>query len=157
MRLPGIPQLVLTERDEARFRTAVSLPDELGCMHWRLSLDAYGYGQFRLPPRTVKAHLVSWTLAYGQFPPALEPDHLCVMRSCVTPDHLEWVTREENVRRAFARKETCRSGRHRWDEQEPIVNASGRECRPCRLLGRRRRYEAARASGMTASEARRMT
>jgi hypothetical protein len=36
----------------------------------------------------------------GDIPEGMEIDHLCRFRPCVNPDHLEVVTRAENVRRA---------------------------------------------------------
>ena len=145
--------IVLTERDECRFREKVTLPDNNGCMLWCASRDTCGYGQFHLGGRVVKAHQVSWMLAYGEFPPGLEPDHTCEVRHCTTADHIEWVTHEENNHRIAARSETCMRG-HRWDEQEPLAVGRKRECRICRNKGRRQRYQRARASGMSASEAR---
>lgn len=137
---PSVGRIVLTERDEQRFRAKVGLPEANGCQPWLVSCDADGYGQFRLGRRTVKAHQVAWWLAYGEFPPGLEPDHTCETRHCTSVDHLEWVTHEENNRRIALRSDRCRAGLHRWDEQEPIMRGRGRECRPCRNAGKARRY-----------------
>lgn len=153
--IPSVGRIVLAAADVARFLVKVGPPDGDGCRPWLKSTDANGYGQFHLGRRTVKAHLVAWALERGEFPPGLEPDHTCNMRHCVSPDHLEWVTHEENNRRIAVRALLCRAGRHRWDEQDPIVAGRRRECRPCRVERRRLKYRAARASGQTAAEARR--
>jgi hypothetical protein len=151
----AIGEIWLTERDEARFRAKVGVPNANGCMLWVKSTDTNGYGQFHLNQRTVKAHLVAWALAYGDFPSGLEPDHLCTVRHCTTPDHLEWVTHAENVRRIALRSEFCRAALHRWSEQVPLYRGDARECRLCRINRRRARYQAKRASGLTPAEARR--
>lgn len=138
---PSVGRIVLSERDARRFYAKVGLPDGTGCQQWLASPDANGYGQFHLAGRTVKAHLVSWHLAYGEFPAAgLELDHTCNVRSCVRADHLEWVTHAENNRRIAARSERCRAGLHRWEDQVPLLHGAGRECRPCRNERKRRDY-----------------
>jgi len=40
----------------------------------------------------------------GPVPDGLELDHLCRVRSCCNPDHLEPVTHKENIRRGFLRR-----------------------------------------------------
>ena len=56
---PSIGRIVLTDEDVARFVSKLALPDANCCRLWLASCDANGYGQFRLRPRTVKAHLDS--------------------------------------------------------------------------------------------------
>lgn len=113
------------------WRARVLPPDGQGCMLWDASIDANGYGQFRINPTMVKAHQIGWVLANGPIPLGLELDHLCRRPSCCNPKHLEAVTREENIRRIAERATHCRSGRHRWDEQEPVMRDGKRNCRPC--------------------------
>lgn len=72
-----------------------------GCWLWTASIKAEGYGQVRRPDgRTGYAHRVVYELLVGPIPEGLELDHLCRVRACVNPEHLEPVTHEENVRRA---------------------------------------------------------
>jgi hypothetical protein len=49
------------------------------------------------------AHRVSYEAAYGPIPAGLHIDHLCRVRKCVRPEHLEAVTQGENNLRAFRR------------------------------------------------------
>jgi HNH endonuclease len=139
-----IPNLVLDESDRRRYRSKVAPPDDRGCRLWLRSVDHNGYGQFHLgrvpDTRTVKAHLVAWTIERGLFPVGLEPDHTCNVRNCQSVDHMEWVTHGENTRRIAERAVLCRAGLHRWDEQNPVMWSGYRECRPCRNAGKRRRY-----------------
>lgn len=129
----------LTDRQKALFYMKVGLPDENGHQLWLASKDKKGYGQFAVfrdgKSSTFRAHQVMWQLSYGPPPEdAEELDHTCDVRDCVALSHLKWVTHAENTTRAFSRREYCRSGRHRWDEQEPMPQQNGayRRCRPCK-------------------------
>lgn len=76
-----------------------------GCWLWEGAIDSSGYGEafnHRLG-RIDKAHRVVWEHYRGPLPArpsALELDHLCRVRHCVNPKHLELVTHDENQRRA---------------------------------------------------------
>lgn len=69
-----------------------------GCWLWTGSV-AYGYGKFR-DGRTVLAHRWAYESIRGPIPTGLVLDHLCKVKHCVNPDHLEAVTHAVNVRRA---------------------------------------------------------
>lgn len=60
-----------------------------------------GYGRVYLsnPKRSQVAHRYIWEQVVGPIPAGMELDHLCRVRNCVNPDHLEPVTRGENMRR----------------------------------------------------------
>lgn len=73
-----------------------------GCWLWTASLDGNGYGRFHDGERDTKAHRSGYEMLVGPVPDGLELDHLCRVRACVRPDHLEPVTHAENVRRAAA-------------------------------------------------------
>lgn len=47
------------------------------------------------------AHRRAYEERYGPVPAGLEIDHLCRVRSCINPDHLEPVTGSENARRGL--------------------------------------------------------
>jgi hypothetical protein len=57
--------------------------------------------------KNVAAHRFAYELMVGPIPEDLELDHLCGVRECVNPRHLEAVTHLVNVRRGLA----ARSGR----------------------------------------------
>lgn len=81
------------------------------CWLWTGAVDKVtGYGQFRGHGRLRKAHRVSYERDVGPIPAGLDLDHVyangCRHRHCVRPDHLEPVTRAENLRRANSGKLT---------------------------------------------------
>lgn len=131
---------------DAVLRRAMAMVDvgDGGCWLWRGTRGSSGYGQIciRGPHRTRAirgAHRVLYEMLRGPVPEGLELDHLCRVRHCVNPDHLEPVTRTENVRRGAARKPLCvKCGR---------ATQAGVPCRPCRRLYEktyRRAWRAAR-------------
>lgn len=77
---------------------------ETGCWIWQRGINAYGYGRAYDKGKTVQAHRLFYERKYGPIPDGLDPDHLCRNRACVNPDHMELVSRAENVRRGAAAK-----------------------------------------------------
>ena len=73
---------------------------ESGCWLWQRSKSRDGYGWASLKNRTKQAHRLVYELIKGPVPDGLVLDHLCRVRHCVNPDHLEPVTPGENVRRS---------------------------------------------------------
>ena len=66
-----------------------------GCWLWIGKINIDGYGVYA----DQRAHRVSFEKFKGPVPLGLEIDHLCSVRNCVNPSHLEAVTHKENVRR----------------------------------------------------------
>lgn len=65
------------------------------CWLWIGAVQSSGYGSFQ----GQLAHRFAHELLVGPIPDGHQVDHLCRVRLCVNPDHLEAVTAEENVRR----------------------------------------------------------
>lgn len=70
------------------------------CWIWRGVLDRDGYGQFGVGRKNLRAHRWAYESVVGPIPEGLEIDHLCRVKSCVNPLHMEPVTKTENIRRA---------------------------------------------------------
>lgn len=76
-----------------------------GCWLWTGTIERTGYGRFWLGGRQEIAHRASYALLIGPIPEGLTIDHLCRVRACVNPDHLEPVTLAENIRRERAQRQ----------------------------------------------------
>jgi hypothetical protein len=73
-----------------------------GCWLWTGSTLKNGYGNLMgTDGRNQYAHRVAHVLFIGPIPEGYEVDHLCRVRNCVKPAHLEAVTRQENLRRRW--------------------------------------------------------
>lgn len=95
---------------EARFWAKVAIPRDVvsGCWLWR-GARARGYGHFCVDKRRVRgAHRVSYETLRGPIPEGMQIDHLCRVRNCINPAHLEVVTQAENTARAWAGPDAIR-------------------------------------------------
>lgn len=97
---PGAPEALSDRGDPTGERRLASRARREGdCLRWTGSRTPAGYGQMSVAGRLVGVHRVAYELAVGPVPEGLEIDHLCRVRDCINPDHLEVVTHAENVRR----------------------------------------------------------
>lgn len=83
----------------ARFFSKVHV-DPGGCWRWTSTTNRSGYGVFGISRRGQSAHRVAYEWFVGPIGFRLQLDHLCRVRNCVNPSHLEPVTAGENIRRA---------------------------------------------------------
>lgn len=120
------------------FMSKISPEPNSGCWLWVSSLDEKGYGLLWHNGRTRKAHRVGHELLVGPIPKGLELDHLCRVRCCVNPKHLEAVTHAVNMSRGSrASKTKCPKG-HIYVGENLYVNSKGqRWCRECGRMNQR--------------------
>ncbi len=69
------------------------------CWIWQGATSSAGYGRVNRKRTYFQAHRLAYVERYGPIPIGLELDHLCRVRNCVNPTHLEPVTRAENLQR----------------------------------------------------------
>ena len=81
-----------------RFWSKVAFTES--CWLWMATKFSPGYGSFKLHGKMVSAHRIAYEICNGPIPSGLELDHLCRVRNCVNPTHLEPVTKSENRKRA---------------------------------------------------------
>ena len=124
-----------------RFLNKINITEQ--CWLWTGATSKNGYGQFWYAHQ-IGAHRFSYTWFVGPIADGLQLDHICRVRNCVNPDHLEVVTASTNVLRGpnHNREKThCKHG-HCFDQANTIVLSRGeRRCRQCHSL-RQRRYNA---------------
>ena len=126
------------------------------CWLWRGWVNDGGYGivATRGQPRAIhiRAHRLAYELTHREpIPAALTIDHLCRVRHCVNPAHLDVVTRGVNVRRGettaarHAQVMVCPYG-HAYDETNTVWKADGsRGCHTCMRARSRAYYHRRRA------------
>ena len=76
------------------------------CWIWRKAKFKAGYGMLTISCKQYTVHVLNYIAEYGPIPDGCEIDHLCGVRPCVRPDHLEAVTHTDNVRRGARAKLT---------------------------------------------------
>ena len=109
-----------------------------GCWIWTGSHDTCGYGRMGLAGHTTSAHRIAYEHWRGPIPAARELDHLCRVRSCVNPGHLEPVEHRVNIQRGTTGgthyngiRPTCGRG-HPYTPENTFVDRRGwRFCRAC--------------------------
>ena len=69
------------------------------CWLWTGAKNSNGYGTTRVAGRSTYVHRAVYEAVVGPIPDGLEMDHLCRVRHCYNPRHLEAVTHAENNRR----------------------------------------------------------
>lgn len=124
---------------------------KVGCWLWD-KLDHNGYPKgvrfvaVTKSNKKIRPHRLSCILKHGPIG-KLEPDHLCRVRACVNPDHLDPVTHKMNVQRSpFFRRIACKRG-HVFSKENTkvILNPDGsrksRLCITCLELGKKKYYK----------------
>jgi hypothetical protein len=93
------------------------------CWMWTGPSNPGGYGTAAFEGQKTTAHRVLYQLIKGPIPEGMDLDHLCRNRLCVNPEHLEPVTRGENLTRGFMAR-GCRNGHPATDDNISIVRRS---------------------------------
>lgn len=122
-----------------RFWPKVDRWDPDHCWLWTANTNERGYGRMSsggAGGTTLYAHRVAYELLVGPIPEGLQIDHLCRVRACVNPKHLEPVTHAENMRRGAPAMQThCKRGHEYTPENTGLhlpKSEGQRFCRTCR-------------------------
>jgi hypothetical protein len=80
------------------------------CWIWQGCVNHHGYAVSRIPGRGwSRVHRASYEEHVGPIPSGLQIDHLCRVKHCCNPDHLEPVTARENLDRHWAAPRAARA------------------------------------------------
>jgi hypothetical protein len=120
------------------------------CWLWQLGLTPTGYAKTFIAGfgKNTRVHRASYAIFVGPIPDGLTIDHLCRVKHCCNPAHLEPVTDEENRRRAianglvvgrFVRQTHCKHGHELVGENVRTSKNGNRFCVICHRA-RHRKY-----------------
>lgn len=141
VQLPDGSSRQVTEKDVSRIWPRVEV-DTAGCWIWTGLRYPTGYGRTSIGScRSFYTHRLMYMVYVGVPAAGLHIDHLCRVRECCNPQHLEAVTPRENYRRAPAQISTINASKtacirgHELSGDNVRVDAQGRRtCRACKRL-----------------------
>lgn len=136
-----------------RFWSKVEKTDT--CWLWLGSKHPSGYAAMSVENRSRYVHRLSYELFVGPIPEGLTIDHLCRVRNCVNPNHLEPVTAAENTRRARAydvKPTHCPQG-HEYTPDNIVPSQRSLRCRECQNASNRAYHHSHRKIARQAARA----
>lgn len=130
------------EKRMARFENDIHMIPEAGCWIWTRNETKGGYGLIDWQGKPTTAHRAIYKMLVGDVPKGTDLDHLCRVRCCVNPFHLEPVSRSVNLRRGFEAR-GCKNG-HPFSEDgfSLVRRANGTVERRCKICHRERNKNA---------------
>lgn len=125
------PTLV-ADKDTLLDRYANRVTDtDTGCRLWTGQVNNWGYGVVSIGGIKYAAQRVFYELLVGPIPDGMVIDHTCRVHECVNVEHMQVVTRGENIALGRLRNTHCRNG-HLYDDENTQYSAQGwRMCRVC--------------------------
>lgn len=127
----------------SRFWDRVIPEPNTGCWYYIGGTRGHGYGSFycSIAEKSVAAHRASWEAANGPVIQGKFLDHLCRVRICVNPSHLEVVTNRENIQRGYdaRRPRGCCMKGHPMTPENIYIRPTGEHC--CVTCRRMRKAE----------------
>lgn len=129
-----------------RIMRKVHVNPSTGCWEWTGALTTKGYGHvFVSRGKYGTVHRIVYEMKSGPIPDGLQLDHLCRVRTCCNPGHLEPVTGLENMHRGSAPsviaslKGQCLRGHSQAEHAYRKRDGRVAYCRACRRDKRARR------------------
>ena len=117
----GTPNTIETILD----RHVIEDPNS-GCWIWTGGLRRGGYGQATINCRGVIAHRLFYEQLVAPIPDGLVSHHICGVRRCVNPQHIEILSHAEHKSRH--RLKVCRRGTHQMVGYNVMSNTGCRAC-----------------------------
>ena len=124
---------------EERFWSKVNKTES--CWLWTRATSKHGYGAFMLDHKKTYVHRLAYEMLVRPIPKGLTIDHLCRVRNCVNPAHMEVVTQGENASRqihANSKKTNCPSNHPYLGDNLYVSKTGGRNCRECHRIRNRK-------------------
>lgn len=124
-----------------RFFSKIEVNEETGCWEWK-AFTHKGYARLNVAGKIVEAHRWIYQQLVG-IPEGMHLDHLCRVRYCVNPEHLEPVTNKENLMRGEsvvakrAKQTHCSRGHELNGTNLSILTTNGfkhRRCLKCHAI-----------------------
>jgi hypothetical protein len=111
------------------------------CWLWTGGIGPKGYGHFSpTPQEKVRAHRYVYEFLIGTIPDGSQLDHLCRIKRCVNPDHLEPVTGKVNVSRIpRVTYRLCPQGHGEINEGNSYLEKGRMRCKECNNIRNKRR------------------
>lgn len=130
---------------DPRLAARLAVNPQTGCWEFQGYLNQKGYGLVGRKGKMWRVHRYVFQLLAGPLIDGLQLDHLCRVRHCANPCHLEQVTAKTNVERAEkasgqrnAHKTHCPQG-HPYTGRNLIREEGRRRCRKCQRLRKAKR------------------
>lgn len=142
LRQHGDPHIILVRRAWTigeRFEADIDRSGPTSCWIWRGPHDGNGYGRLYIAHgKFLSVHRYAYEQRFGAIPDGLDLDHICRVKDCANPDHLQAVSHAENCLRGIgvhaqnARKTHCKWG-HKFDDENTARTPEGfRKCKACK-------------------------
>ena len=109
--------------------------DKNGCWIWKNKPHKFGYSYGSINKKSWRIHRLSYIVFKAKIPKNKVIDHLCRVRNCVNPEHLEAVSQKENLNRGNSKgkRKTCKNG-HKFTKESTYFYKKGRyNCKYCRI------------------------
>lgn len=125
------------------------------CWIWQKARDSGGYGAISVGGKVIRVHRLAFSEFRGVIPDGYLVDHLCRVRECCNPNHLEAVTRRVNTLRGnsfsavFARTTHCPKGHELAGDNLYTAPSGSRNCKECKRRQSREAHARKKAASVS--------